>query len=451
MVNHLKAHRLDIAVGGFLALFWSWLIFVNVAVITPSRFVGRLIAIFGFLCICGISFVVFKICVKRLWVVKKVNGWVLVGFVLLWAFLEYFVSWLVAVIWIGSDGSLDSVLPFGSFTPFLSYTPLGFLGRLTGYHGLSAVFVLCILVVVHKKFQPYRLRVFGLVACLTVLSWGLYARANGPNFTATIVADQLGEWPEITVQESQLVVLPEYGLDRYKSETVNQRFATDKPVSFVGSQQRKIAEGEISNTFIYGNTTNGFLSEQDKARLIPAGEYLPYFLEWTLPHWSGGKEILDIFERRRAVAKGNDVLVPVVMSDDIVIGGAVCSSIISTKDYQQLTKKGATVLANSASLEIFRGSRMFSVQHKGLAKFMATANARPLLQSSNNGIAFAIDHSGRVIEQMQPVAASEVLVATNSARTPYTMLGEWMAVMGGGLTFVLGLRWVHRMRLRRKK
>jgi len=255
------------------------------------------------------------------------------------------------------------------------------------------------------------------------------------------VAERLGETQVIDQAQSQLVVLPEYGLDRYTSETVRLRFAGDQDVDFVGSQQQTDNGKDVRNIFVHG-TTSGFIDQQDKTRLIPAGEYLPYAVEWFLGNWPGGQDILYTFQVRRAVVKGTEPLKPVTLTNGVVVGAAVCSSIISTKDYQQLARVGAEVFTNSASLEIFNGSRVFSVQHKGLSKFMAIANARAFLQSSNDGLAFAIDHNGNVLKSIQPVGSAQVTVQANGAKTPYTYLGEWMSWLGGGLLAFVGLRWL---------
>ena len=124
-------------------------------------------------------------------------------------------------------------------------------------------------------------------------------------------------------------------------------------------------------------------------------------------------------------------MTPYAFNKQLVVGAAACSSIISTEDYRSLVNQGATVLTNSASLDIFNGSRLFNWQHRGLAKFMAVANARPLLQSSNNWPAFALDQNGNQLAQIQPVGSTQVTITTNNKKTPYTLLGEWPAYVGG--------------------
>src|SRR5690606_2445568 len=106
---------------------------------------------------------------------------------------------------------------------------------------------------------------------------------------------------------------------------------------------------------------------------------------------------------------------------DLVVGAEACSSIISSEDYRTLTQKGATILTNSASLEIFNGSKVFNTQHKGMAKFMAVANARPMIQSAMDGSAFIMDHNGSINTSLLPVDTTKATVTTNHKTTPYSV------------------------------
>jgi hypothetical protein len=360
-----------------------------------------------------------------LWIVQAV---------FIWALMEAFIAWAVAIIWIGRGGRADAILPFFSSAPLLAFTPLNYLTRFVGYFGLSAVFGVGVAVILLRKTRRYAPHYWLVVLMVTGLAWGLYRTPSGPTVHATIVAEELGKQHIIDVGQSQFVVLPEYGLDDYTSSDSPRRFTpSTREVFFVGSQQRDVRTG-YQNVLLFGSTSRGFIQQLPKDRLIPGGEYLAYWVCGLLQIAS--PSTYSDFQVRRQVEKGTHSASPFQINQQTIVGAAVCSSIIAPKDYRLLTQQGATVLTNSASLEIFRGSRLFNVQHRGFSKFIATANARPFLQSSNNWQAFALDSNGHQLSAIDPESTRTITVQTNTKRTPYSYLGEWMSI--GGALLVVG-------------
>ena len=423
--NHLVAFVLL----GLLAVVWSWVFFINASEISPSEPLNIIFSIFVFLAnvsiTAGVFFLAWRFFRKA---IPNNKVLLLVKIALVWAAVEFLASFIVSIVWIGTDSSWDTVLPFASFTPILMYTPLGYLARLVGYHGLSALFVLCISVLLIKKLRKFVLPVYCLIALLTFGAYTFYEDTSGETVSVATTAEIKGEQRTIST-ESEVLVLPEYGLDNLTEDEVDEKIVSSDNVYFIGSKQRP-ANGRIYNSLVFGSTEEGFIKQKDKSRLVPAGEYLPYVIEFPLKMFYA-TETLEYFESVRGTAKGqDDNTQPIYIRDEVVLGSAVCSSIISTKDYRQMTNRGATLLTNSASLEIFDGSRIFSIQHKGMSRFMAVANARPLVQSSNDGDAYIIDHNGDKLIQTAPVNTIEKSIQTNTKLTPYTVLGEWLVVLG---------------------
>ena len=428
-----------------LGLLWSWLLFVDVAQLSKGSIVtGHGVSVISFLVIVALSVFVFTRVIGYLIREYKKHKKLPARFILMilsvWAAAELFVSWFITVIWIGSGGSVDTVLPFGSFTPLLMFTPLSFLARFVGFHGLSAVFVLVIFVLAARKARRFALPVIGAVLLGTVGAWVLYRSPNGQLIRVHIMAEELGEKESVIETDADLVVFPEYGLDEVHDGSLHDRVRASgqSEVFFVGSKQRSVESGEIENVLSFGSTTQGFREEFAKKRLIPAGEYLPFAVEMPL-QTLGASDVIQTFSFSRKVKKGSEAARPFVAREGFVIGAEACASIITPNDYRVLTRQGATVLANAASLEIFK-SKVFDIQHEGLGRFMAVANARPMLQSSNAAQAFAVDHNGRMLQSLRPVASAEVQLMTNSKQTPYTYLGEWVAYMGFVYFLVKGLR-----------
>lgn len=410
---------------------WSWLFLSKVSELSESTIIGYALAVFAFLTMVAIGSYVY--CKTVFYFIKKLKSkklkpWILVELFFVWPAISFAVSWLSTIIWLGKNGSLDTVLPFANFTPFIAHTPLVYLSRFIGFYGLSGVVAVLIAVILVKSLRKYLLATFTIIIVLNVLAWGMYKYPNGQVVTAEIVAEKLIENQSVITNSPDILVLPEYGIS--PSLYFDDRFDSSdgsKPTHYVGSRQLDSAIGH-KNELIFGSTGSGVLEQRVKSRLIPGGEYLPFIAEVLLltPGANNTKEYFDIF---KAVEKGKPNYQPLIVNDDIKLGSSICAGIIATEDYRKFTANGATLLTNSASLGIF-DSALFTYQHQGLAKFMAVANARTFLQSSNDANAFAIDQNGKMLAEITPISSQTLDIYSNARKTPYTILGEWPVYIG---------------------
>jgi len=412
-------------------LAWSWLFLIDVVRLSSSTVVGYGIIAFVFFIIVSITsllaFGAWRFITGKL---KQPSWKSLLQIVLIWSVTEMMIAWVVSAIWMGHGGSWDNILPFYSLTPAIMHTPLRFLARFFGFYGTSAVVgtFLLVLLAGGKPWRKYAIKFGVLLVVLNLASFGLYRVANGSKMNAIITSEKLGFPQKIKTADSQLVILPEYGLDDYDSNNVTDRFTSSKKEVYFSGTRQFADQGRIKNTLIYGSNKRGYIEEHDKSRLIVGGEYLSLPVELVLKRFQ--PSVYYMFDVQRLVERGNDKLIPFALPNNEKLGNAACSSIINPEDYRKLTMDGSSLLANSASLEIFRGSRIFGFYHDGLASFMATANARPFLQSSNNWKAFALDHNGNIVKSVGSLGSSSVEIETNYKKTPFTALGEWVAIAG---------------------
>jgi len=157
--------------------------------------------------------------------------------------------------------------------------------------------------------------------------------------------------------------------------------------------------------------------------LIPTGEYMPYLIQSVLKI-IGQDQITDVFTKNVGVAKGG-FKEHAVIYDSVTYGALACSGIIAPQLYRELTKDGAQILVNTASLDIFNDSSTFREQAFSMAKFIAASNARPFLQSARGGNAFIMDSNGNIIARSKDsgIAIVRGEVDLNTKKTIYTMLG----------------------------
>lgn len=431
LVRLARRHPYRGALVAGISLMWSWLFLIDIARLSSSAVTGYITVMTVFVVNVALSVAAIMVTVRYLrsrGVFERPAAASLILIFAVWALTEFAISWLVSAVWYGPGASADNVLPFSSLTPLLMWTPLKYLTRLLGFYGLSALAVTLVVAAIHRPLRRTLPVMVGLTVALTSGAWLVYRQPTGPAVRVTALSEFLGSPSPIDADSSEIVVLPEYSLDSYSSENVHERFVGGNPL-FVGSKQAASGQG-LTNRLVFG-TPAGFVQEQDKSRLIPGGEYLSYSAVVLLKAFDNNT--YTDFLVRRAVDRGNEPLTPYRLREGVVLGSAVCSSIINPEDYRQLVSRGATVLTNSASLEIFNGSRLFGAEHRGLAGFMAVANARPFVQASNNWPAFILDHNGSLLEEAAPTASIRRTVQANTRRTPYNVLGEWPVVTGAAI------------------
>ncbi len=357
---------------------------------------------------------------------------------LLFSLADFVIAWGLALLWVGPQARWDSVLPIGSSALVLLNTPVIFASRFIGLYGLAGFTWLIIYMLYQRKLRKLVWQPLLLVALASVVGWQAFKTPNGTQFKAVLVSETLAERvSQIKPTNEQLVVFPEYGLEKATNENLKERIEwgnKDKTKTFfTGSTQiyQETRRGH-ENRLLVGNTHDGLTDYQDKFRLIPGGEDAPYLMR-TFLRATGQKGALDFFTISKSVIRGSRQLEPFQVSDNIRVGIAVCSSIIAPQDYRHLANSGANVFANAASLRPFNGSRLFAWQQKSFGRFMAVANSRYFLQSANSASAYAFDNNGKKQAEVRGVNTISVLAKTNSKRTPYMLLGDWPVWLGSVL------------------
>ncbi len=430
---------------------WSWLFFVKVPRLVDNAVLGYFLAAVSFAIIVFVSSYIF---IRLIGYLKRQYDHLanpglafLLKIFVLWAVCEWFVAWIVTFIWFGQNAQVDTAAPFASLTPLVMYTPFAFASRLFGYFGLSALTITIFASLLLPKLRKFAPLLVVVLVGSSLLMWAMYRTPNGQEITVTAASETLGDRPEIS-SDADLIVLPEYGLDQSSSLDFRQRIDSNNPdTHFVGSQQVQTPEG-TQNVLIYGNSVSGFIDRQPKTRLVPAGEYLPYVVDVPLKI-TNSSEILTEFEYSRATIKGDSPIHPLHINDDFIVGAAICSSVIAPEDYRRLVNEGATILTNSASLEIFNGSAVFGLTHVALSRFMAIANARPLVQSAFDGPAFIMNHNGHTVAKADPVSTATANIETSTKKTPYSALGEWVVIIGISYALFLAIGVIYHRRLKR--
>lgn len=442
IVYFLKKHWIFLSFLTYSGVCWSWILGIDLAKLASTNSAGVFLQFFVIVTITLLSAAIYTKSFRYLFAsIRGKTSWLVpIKLVLWWAITELFVSWAVSIIWYGDGARIDNVLPFTSLGNLAIWTPLGFLSRFVGFHGLSGVVFMLLAITIKPTLRRYFVLATLAVTSLTILAWWAYRVPSGPIVNAVVVTEQSSEdrmGHTLAPKDGSLVVFPEYSFNGLESENVNTKVeprSRDEVVYFVSS--RFVYEKDkIKNQLVAGDTISGYDYKIDKSRLIPGGEYLAY-VGVGLLKLIGANEVLDNFRVTRQISRGDGSQGQMLLNfGDLKVGAGICSNIIAPEDYRKLAKNGANVFTNSAYLGIFKSSRLYGWHQESMARFMATANARVFLQSASNGPSLGIDSNGRRIFYQEETGVKELSVSLNNKRTLYSFLGEYIA--GFGLVWVL--------------
>lgn len=332
---------------------------------------------------------------KRLWAV-----------IVVWPVFEMLRAFVFSVISYGKGGAISTNFSFGSIAALVSGTPLVYAVRFLGFWGLSCValaFGLGIYYVIRRKYLTGT-ALFAGVLVVTLVAYRL--PINGQGKTMKVVAvhlnerDALSQWQNADdlPQDIDLLVLPEY------SEALNAAVLSKvaSKLSPNGVAVTTVAEGRAPNTrnrLTYFNAQGQIVSEQDKTTLIPTGEYLPWILEKVFLAVRQ-KVLVDTFTYTQAITPGT-APESVVEYGGVKFGALPCSGAVTLNKYRSLTKQGAEVLINPASLSFLSPDSSYHIYGTNMARYQAVSNRRPFVQASRSGHSFVINAQGRVLKSSQ--------------------------------------------------
>lgn len=428
------------------ALLWSWSLWSDASSLAGKTTIAKLLVILCYVLTVGCSVWIMWHAFRFIHAVTKqfrgITG--LITAYCLFVFADFVVAWLINILWLGPHGRLDSLLPLGSPALLVINTPLAFASRFIGFFGLGGAIWLLIYLVVHKRAWRQSFLLLGAISSISLVGFAVYQPQPAATLQASVTRAEASRSPSIASKDDPtLVVLPEFGLNGFSPDTdrisaQDSKTGTKSHGYYIGSMQtNQFSPAARSNTLVFGSSQQTLVQRQNKHRLIPLGEDLPYLVHGIL-RLSGQTKTLDFFASERSIIPSSQQLKPFrTNTTDLVVGGAVCSSIISTRDYRLLTRDGATILTNSAALGVFNNSRVFTAESSSLARFMAIANDRYFLQSSTDGTLLIINHNGRILAQTTKQETLQQQVATFKARTLYTLLGEWVVLVGEILCLVM--------------
>jgi apolipoprotein N-acyltransferase len=407
------------------------------------------------------------------WLLKKITrmrpGFVsfLITAPLLWVIFEYLRTWEVEFIWLGKETFFGPHWTFGNLAYALHKIPLLIQSAdIWGIYGISflAVLVNSALFLILKSFidKNSKLSKKQIVAsCLIVLAVFSFLLIYGnsklkteisgeqrkialiqtnflsdPSFNPyhkkevlEIVLD-LFQKPESIQANPDFIIAPE-GLG-IVSATDNTKIARYLLADFwkpgqIYLENRKITEENQKNKsrlFYYDLEQKSPLGYYEKRLLVANGDFLPYITKFILGIFSYKGD----FEKR--LYQKGEISAPTQTPKGIV-GGTICSSILSPQINRQMAKNGAEFLVVVSSDAPFHGSKSLLAQNLAMSRLRAIENRRYFAQATNMGYSFLLDPKGRIVSKSQKFG-NEILFANiglSDKKTPYTKFGDWFVLL----------------------
>jgi apolipoprotein N-acyltransferase len=206
-----------------------------------------------------------------------------------------------------------------------------------------------------------------------------------------------------------------YGTDSEFRDLVT-RFAQQHHTAILFNSQEPASEQGFYNSALLINEEGRLISQYDKIRLMPFGEYVP------LPRWLPG------FNQVRAIVgeftPGSQyVLMPI---GKVHAGVFICIESAYPWIPRTFTAEGADVLINISN-DGYLGPTAVMRQHLANAIFRAVENGRPLLRVTNTGITAFISPNGAVNDAtsgFQQAVRAWTFKGSEKTQTFYTRHGD---------------------------
>jgi apolipoprotein N-acyltransferase len=201
-------------------------------------------------------------------------------------------------------------------------------------------------------------------------------------------------------------------------------------VRLVGIPLGSYSEGYTNSVIDMASLPQGINYRYDKHHLVPFGEFIPPLFKW--------------FVRLMNIPLG-DFNRGALLQASVPVAGARVSPSICFEDLfsDELAVRflseadSPTLFANFSNLAWF-GDSSAMYQHLHISRMRSLEFQRPFLRVSNTGLTSVIDHQGRIIAALDPLARG-VLHATVQGREGLTPFARWSARWGQWPLWILGI------------
>ena len=218
-----------------------------------------------------------------------------------------------------------------------------------------------------------------------------------------------------------------YGSDQQLRERI-AAFAQQHGAYVLLNSQEVAPNDGLYNSAVLINEDGKLVSQYDKIRLLPFGEYVP------LPRWLPGAGLITAVVGD--FTPGSEYRQ--MQIGPIRTGVFICIESAYPDIARRFAQDGADVLINISN-DGYLGPTAVMRQHLANAVFRAVENGRPVLRVTNTGITAYITQRGEVMDATLAYR-QDVRVwgigSTSAEQTFYTSLGDWFAGICAVITLI---------------
>jgi len=387
----------------------------------------------------------------------------------LWIIIEYLRAWGFGILWLGKETLFGPHWTFGNLAYSLNNIPVFIQAAdIFGIYGISFLVVsinAALFLIIKNYRKPSNPAILILILVIIMISWfgyGTYKlKAEESGTTRKIALLQTnflsGAAPNpyqrqevfdailklFNSQESihknpDFIISPEgFGIISItKDKELVKRLIEDfwQPGQIFLENEKTIDEkgNYKSRLFYYDLEKTQPIATHDKMLLVPNGDYLPYFVKFILGIYS-----FDIKSENKFYQKGEKN--EISQTDKGIIGGGICSNILSPNLNQDQIKKGAQFLVTVSSDAPFHGAKSLLSQNLAMSKLRAVENRRYLAQATNMGYSFLLNPKGKIVVK-SPDLGNKILfsdIKLINKRTIYVKFGDWVIILAFLILFLL--------------
>jgi apolipoprotein N-acyltransferase len=237
-----------------------------------------------------------------------------------------------------------------------------------------------------------------------------------------------------TLSSPRLVVWPEspmnftYGSDKSFQELI-ATFTREYDTSLIFNSLEPAPGGGAYNSALLINEEGRLISQYDKIRLMPFGEYVP------LPQWLPGASLISGIVGD--FTPGDKyALMPV---GDRQLGTFICIESAYPWVARNLVREGADGLINISN-DGYLGPTAVMRQHLANAIFRAVENGTPVLRVTNTGLSASITSDGLVLDQTQGFRSDVRIFTLDRSKTGstfYTRYGDLFVQVCAAMTLII--------------
>lgn len=382
----------------------------------------------------------------QIWLYKRLfSGGSAPGFIALWILFEWLRSWLFT-------GFPWLLIGYAFIdTPLISFAPIG------GVWLVSAM-VLIISVTAAQVIESKKPSTLLLILAIVGGSYLLPMKWTDPSdrkVSVTLIQPNLAQESKWKIEQvdrhiknimnmsvqapaTNLLIWPETAVPKLIGNAINQ---ISPLVEILNQQGTTLISGfprkewsESQKRYLYHNavgTLTGDISQYDKQRLVPFGEYIPF--EEQL------RGLIAFFDLPMSSFSLPEQPTHQILTPHGSLAGAICYEIA----YPELVRENAhqSDMIITLSNDTWFGGSHGPDQHFEIARMRAVENGKPVIRATNNGISGFIDAKGDVLATA-PRFETAILtfeLSPSRGQTPYQQLGLWPALLLSAVLFLAAL------------